>query len=98
MHPDWARRLRDQCKNACVPFFMKQWGEWVGADWFNGPRGTTSSATGEKEYWPKNETEKIHKWPDGNFSFLVGKEAAGSLLDGREWKEFPVGENHADLR
>jgi len=29
MHPDWARGLRDQCKDAGVPFFFKQWGEWV---------------------------------------------------------------------
>lgn len=24
MHPDWARQVRDQCKAAGVPFFMKQ--------------------------------------------------------------------------
>jgi protein gp37 len=24
MHPDWARSIRDQCKAAGVPFFMKQ--------------------------------------------------------------------------
>jgi len=29
MHPDWARSLRDQCKAAGVPFFFKQWGEWL---------------------------------------------------------------------
>jgi protein gp37 len=29
MHPDWARLLRDQCKAAAVPFFFKQWGEWL---------------------------------------------------------------------
>lgn len=29
MHPDWARSLRDQCVAAGVPFFFKQWGEWV---------------------------------------------------------------------
>lgn len=28
MHPDWARSLRDQCKEADVPFFFKQWGTW----------------------------------------------------------------------
>lgn len=28
MHPDWARSLRDQCTDAAVPFFFKQWGEW----------------------------------------------------------------------
>lgn len=26
MHPDWVRSLRDQCKEAGVPFFFKQWG------------------------------------------------------------------------
>lgn len=29
MHPDWARSLRDQCAHADVPFFFKQWGEWL---------------------------------------------------------------------
>jgi protein gp37 len=26
MSPEWVRNLRDQCKNADVPFFFKQWG------------------------------------------------------------------------
>lgn len=25
MHPDWVRSLRDQCQDANVPFFFKQW-------------------------------------------------------------------------
>lgn len=29
MHPDWARSLRDQCQAAGVPFFFKQWGEFI---------------------------------------------------------------------
>lgn len=31
MHPAWARLLRDQCADAEVPFFFKQWGahRWV---------------------------------------------------------------------
>jgi protein gp37 len=29
MHPDWARSLRDQCQAEGVPYFFKQWGEWV---------------------------------------------------------------------
>jgi len=33
MHPDWVRSIRDQCQAAGVPFFFKQWGEWL--------RGTT---------------------------------------------------------
>ncbi len=27
MHPEWARSIRDQCVDAGVPFFFKQWGE-----------------------------------------------------------------------
>jgi len=27
MHPDWARSIRDQCQEAGVPFFFKQWGK-----------------------------------------------------------------------
>lgn len=32
MHPDWARRLRDQCEDASLPFFFKQWGAWIEHD------------------------------------------------------------------
>ena len=31
MNPHWARKIRDQCVNAGVPFFFKQWGGWVDA-------------------------------------------------------------------
>ena len=29
MHPGWVRSIRDQCVDAGVPFFFKQWGEWT---------------------------------------------------------------------
>lgn len=29
MYPEWVRRLRDQCADAGVAFFFKQWGEWT---------------------------------------------------------------------
>lgn len=29
MHPRWATDLRDQCREAGVPFLFKQWGEWA---------------------------------------------------------------------
>lgn len=28
MHPEWARSLRDQCREARTAFFFKQWGNW----------------------------------------------------------------------
>jgi len=32
MRPDWARSLRDQCVDAGVPFFFKQWGQYCYPD------------------------------------------------------------------
>lgn len=29
MQPEWVRYLRDQCLEANVPFFFKQWGNWM---------------------------------------------------------------------
>lgn len=80
MHPTWARSLRDQCQTAGIWFFFKQWGEWAPWD---------VSISG----WAKHlTTEGV--WIDGiaeraNTMFRVGKKAAGALLDGREWREFP---------
>lgn len=31
----------------------------------------------------------IHEWEDGTVSQMVGRRNSGSLLDGREWKQFP---------
>lgn len=28
MKPEWVRKIRDQCFDAGVPFFFKQWGAW----------------------------------------------------------------------
>lgn len=82
MHPDWARSLRDQCQAAGVPFFFKQWGEWV-------PELQIS-----KELLPsgffrvgcftnaEGEGAKID-------TYKVGKKATGRMLDGREWNEVP---------
>jgi protein gp37 len=28
MDPEWVRKIRDDCRAAGVPFFMKQWGDW----------------------------------------------------------------------
>ncbi len=29
MHPDWVHSIKDQCQEADVPFFFKQWGEYA---------------------------------------------------------------------
>jgi len=30
--PDWVRSLRDQCTDNNVPFYFKQWGDWIVCD------------------------------------------------------------------
>ncbi|MDE2342737.1 MAG: phage Gp37/Gp68 family protein [Betaproteobacteria bacterium] len=96
MHPDWARSLRNQCAEAGVPFFFKQWGEWTpqvdrdndDPDW-------------RADYSLTNRKPEKHCILniDGGCGFhgdrvhmmkRVGKKTAGSLLDGREHKEFPA--------
>lgn len=49
MAPSWARDLRDQCREAGVPFLFKQWGEWA-------PEGAAGySGNPDAEPTPTNE-------------------------------------------
>lgn len=89
MHPDWARSIRDQCKDAGVPFFFKQWGEWFPrSQWEHNPDLIlpgdecffTADNFGAKTRYLDDDHEITHR---------VGKKAAGRLLDGREYLEFP---------
>jgi protein gp37 len=86
MHPDWARSLRDQCRAAGVPFFFKQWGEWLPEGVTKEPRLTTA-----RHVWV-SEDGQLHAGYSGVRDVRVwreGKKSAGALLDGREWKQFP---------
>jgi len=76
VHPDWVRNLRDQCQASGVPFFFKQWGEYIHAS--QTPDNMTNY---DPEYFYDRE------WPPG-FA-RVGKKIAGRLLDGCEWNEMP---------
>lgn len=98
MHPDWVREIRDQCQAAGVPFFFKQWGEWISSgqrmDGIINPRAVFGDAfpakKGRKTNWPVHEFEA-----DSLISFKIGKKLTGRLLDGREWNEFPGGVQNA---
>lgn len=75
--------------DARVPFFFKQWGEWANSD------------TDARESWTCADRfvrvdGTTHSYADGEvysasdaLMHRVGKRAAGRLLDGREWSEFP---------
>ena len=106
MHPDWARSLRDQCVNAGVPYFFKQWGEYVPAAWFDGPDSLGDDEEccfdPEKEphafiandgrQWDTNGGRYMYPpLPLGHWCLMrrVGTKAAGNLLDGKAWQQFP---------
>jgi protein gp37 len=86
MHPNWARSLGDQCHEAGVPFFFKQWGEWMAASDPSCPCGPPRKdwmwADG-KPFWAGDGDRGLPLFR------RIGKKAAGCLLDGREWKEMP---------
>ncbi len=98
MHPDWARSIRDQCQAAEVPFLFKQWGEWETSldrdrddpDW---------RADYSRNYVDRGKSRWLNLaggqgFHGDRFHVMrrVGKRAAGRLLDGREWTEFPNAE------
>lgn len=96
MHPDWARRLRDQCAAAGVPFFFKQWGDWESSldrdrddpDWR--ADYTNDYVDHGKSKWLNlaggcgfhGERFHVMRW--------VGKRVAGRLLDGIQHDGMPA--------
>jgi len=83
-HPDWLLSLRNQCKAAGVPFFFKQWGEWLPYEQAN---SQTLRALSEAD---------AHGTQTGTTPGLrpisiarIGKKAAGRMLNEREWNQTP---------
>jgi len=101
MHPDWARSLRDQCQAAEVPFFFKQWGEWMPRSQLllacNEPAAIElvkhpkmKSAVMRRDGGIDESLGEAHTSNDADSAiYCAGKKAAGSLLDGVEHKAFP---------
>ncbi len=86
MHPDWVRSLRDQCQAAEVPFFFKNWGEYVpgqARELLDGKPGWCYFQNGSL-----SPSWSIQLGPEV-VSMKVGKKAASRILDGRTWDEIP---------
>jgi protein gp37 len=82
MHPDWARSLRDQCKAAGVPFFFKQWGEWLHVN-------QMEHVFSKSELDSMSMHTRCREAGNGDLYFKVGKKRAGRQLDGSDWNQFP---------
>lgn len=94
MHPDWPRSLRDQCVAAGVAFHFKQLGEWIGVDDMERLPLMAPQLADPSEYFAEHvfrSGDHCHGVHCGAIPvYRVGKKAAGRLLDGREWNEFPA--------
>jgi protein gp37 len=86
MHPDWYRGARDQCLGSNVPFFFKQHGEWV---------HSTQITDLPDIVYKRLMTNKPRTWRhhDNTESVWVGKKAAGHLMDGQVWQQFPLAQS-----
>jgi protein gp37 len=85
MHPDWARRLRDDCAHARVPFLFKQWGAWE-------PAQADDDCQHVHQWVCPPDTDRfgpIDRTTDALMR-LVGKKDAGRHLDGRLHDGFPA--------
>jgi len=80
-HPSWFRSLRDACQTVNVPFFFKQWGEWIGVSDLRRLPGGGGPGFGDYDHCKQDVAAD---------SVRVGKKKAGALLDGREHREFPA--------
>ncbi|MDX0601667.1 DUF5131 family protein [Sinorhizobium medicae] len=97
MHPDWARKLRDQCAEAQVPFLFKQWREWVpqvgAVEGWTIPDDPEISRIDhrdwEGDHWGEPYSPMWCDERNDDTVSRVGKRYAGPLLDGVEHNSFP---------
>jgi len=95
MHPDWARSLRDQCVQADVPFFFKQWGSWLPVydPEVDDPRGFLRDyclRNTPKGQWMNHAGERCSTGDRIIRILPVGKKDAGRKLDGFEHNGMPA--------
>lgn len=89
-HPNWHRATRDFCQEHGIAYFFKAWGGWVpneygcGGDYHFDSKHICLNLVGESfGGWMEAQGERIA------IIAKASKKAAGHLLDGRAWQEFP---------
>ncbi len=87
-HPDWALSLLRQCVEAGVPFLWKQWGTWGQLE------GSDAKGSGAKHptpivFWREGKWHQGMTTEETAHMVRVGKKAAGRLLDGKLWDQYP---------
>lgn len=88
MHPDWLRGLRDQCLQARVPFFFKQWGEWIPEECLALPEARAEKEDKLIELFGRVPYAE-HIGAHNCGYYRVGKKAAGRTLDCVIYNQMP---------
>lgn len=87
-NPDWFRSIRDQCQDAGVAFFFKQFGEWApNPNAIPTPRNIDHIGWFTPDGFAPHDVGAIYRGEV--YIVRSGKNATGRLLDGRTWTEFP---------
>lgn len=81
-HPQWARSVRDQCRNSGTAFLFKQWGEWAPSATAAGPRCILRVDGTQKEGICNHGLGE-------ELMVRAGKRVNGRLLDGVLHDEYP---------
>lgn len=74
MLPNWARLLRDQCRDASIAFHFKQWGHWA---------PVSKSHSKAEKIWDDAVGRHFLMAPKG-------KKDSGRSLDGSKWNQIPI--------
>lgn len=100
MHPKWALDLRDQCKETGVPFYFKQFGEWISDSEYThivNARGYIGPDIAKARFQSLDVNGRTSDFDPGPKDFvnsecvyLLGKAKTGHVLDGQVYNELPV--------
>lgn len=84
LHPFWVYSIRDQCLEAGIAFFFKQWGAWA-------PKLPGDSDDGLHQWvsWRPDASRFGPHEPGDVLMVRRGKKASGRLLDGRTHDQKP---------
>ena len=85
MHPQWARDLRDRGSAASVPFFFKQWGEWVSQADTPEPFGRFRGIGMDEDGTVYEGVRALGR----TGLYRMGKRNAPRTLDGATWDQYP---------
>lgn len=76
LYPHWVWSIKEQCRKANIPFFFKQWGEYL-------------SQSQDLEKVINTKQHSFAGIVGIDTVYRVGKAKAGHLLDGKEYYQFP---------